>query len=408
MAVEYGTLEPVVAEKRSNKKTVALAVFLAVSAVVALSFTVGSGTTNSVVNSNLGRAQVTDVSGEVSGLFKTACENWESERFVVSTFNQDQDSIVAAVKASASDHWERDWQSFKNALSVTKVAFSVYNFPVWDDADDFTVIPTFVTYLEEGADLKWKYLGGSFLGGAAIAAKCTGSSAIIVNQGMSYVDACMKVTGDASRCKAANDEVCPFSGVNNPCDTCTTNSFVRTSIDSDCCDAVNKWCANPANKDGCSTYARAIYDANCDEAFHALQKHQTTLLDAFEEEDDKCNEACANPCVFIQDTYQQCSGCANNLHEYQYADAKFTANCYPSAIGFQGNRCCGVGEATARCASYADDKGCEVNSPVDDQCSWMDHKSCGEAILAEKVRLAEEAEKARLAAEAENEAEEQE
>ena len=88
-------------------------------------------------------------------------------RKVVAAFDGSQ--VLPAVKAGATDHWERDWKSFTNALTATDVAFSVYNFPVWDSANDFTVLPTFVSYLKEGVDLATKYKAGTYIGGAAIA-----------------------------------------------------------------------------------------------------------------------------------------------------------------------------------------------------------------------------------------------
>lgn len=81
-------MEPVEgAEKRSNKKAIAVAAVLVVSAVLALSFTLGATKTNSAVNSNLGRADVAIVDGEVKELFDYACANALTERFVLSTFD---------------------------------------------------------------------------------------------------------------------------------------------------------------------------------------------------------------------------------------------------------------------------------------------------------------------------------
>lgn len=304
--------------------------------------------------------------------------------------------------AKASDHWERDWEAFKNALSVMKVGYGVYNFPVWDEGEEgttFAVMPTFVTYLDPNADIEWLYHGGSYLGGAAIAAKCTGKDMLRVKADDSYVTACTRLTGNEQACKAVVDDVCPFADTpTSPCycDGEMRTDFVRQSINPECCDQIKAWCAQPANTQGCSTYAVEHYDSKCDEGYHDLERVQTLLLENFEDEDDLCLEECANSCKYVENNYKKCSACATNLATHTYASGSFAASCYPGAIGFVNHRCCGTGDSRQTCAAFSEANDCALVSHVDDGCMWMEHTECAAKITAareaaEAQRLLDEA-----------------
>lgn len=406
MAVEYGTLEPAVEQKSSSKSRASVvAAVLVVSAVVALGFTASFGKTNSVVDSNFARGEVAVVEDDVETLFTQTCEDWENTRFTMAVFNKDYTAVVPAIQVGATTHWERDFEAFKNALPDEGVAFAVYNFPVWSDEDDYEVIPTFVTYLAEGSDIRSKYRGGAFLGSVAIAARCTGKSMVAVDADSTYLDVCRTLASD-EQCRAVNNEVCPFKESDgNPCnnEACVdTTNFAVGEFGEPCCDAIDVWCAANEGSAGCSDYARSVYQDHCGGAYN-LGDVQKKLLEGFADEDDVCEDDCRSPCMTFDipsETYAKCSGCATDGQVYEYDGGRtFAASCFPGQYKFQEQRCCGTGENQAVCGAYGSNDECESMPDIEAGCSWETHVDCGEKIAAAEAEAAEKAELAELVTE---------
>lgn len=402
MPFKYGTLETRPVEEKSALKSKMLALFIGVVAVAGLAtvgFKSGFVQVKSAVNSNFNRRNVAVVAEDVTDMFEAACTDIET-RFVLATFDSDRTSIVPAVQGSASYNWERDFQAFQNALPAhEEVAFAVYNFPVWnEDGKSFEVIPTFVTYLAPDADPSSMYLGGAYLGGAALAAACTGKNTIKVDRGMSYVDACERLTGDARRCRAVSDQECPFHGEGTPCtDECSyVTNFAVGEMDEACCDAIDKYCANVGHK-GCSNYAMSIYKQHCGGVYE-LHESQNKLLEAYADEEDKCLPKCQSPCTIVADgaddaeTYKACSGCATDGAKYTYADGDYAANCYPGQYKFQEQRCCGAG-----CGHFSNEDSCDSMPDIDLGCVWSTHEDCAASLGAAAAAASEAADAAEAA-----------
>jgi len=388
MSFKYGTLEsrPSVEETSSKKsKMIAFVVgVVALTGLAAVGFTSGFVQVKNVVNSNYGRKDVVVVDGDVKKMFEAACADIDT-RFVLATFDSSRTSIVPAVKGSASFNWERDFQAFQNALPTRDdVAFAVYNFPVWnEDGVSFEVIPTFVTYLAPDADPSSRYLGGAFLGGAALAASCTGRNTIGVEKGMSYVAACTELTGNAERCRAVSNQACPFEGEGNPCtDECSyVTNFAVGEMDEACCSAISTYCANIRHV-GCSDYANSIYTQHCGGVYE-LHESQNKLLEGYTDEKDQCLPVCKNPCTIVAEgaddaeTYTACSGCATDGIAYAYEDGEYAANCFPGQYKFQEQRCCGAG-----CGQYGSQDACDSMPEFDLGCVWSTHQECAVNLKA--------------------------
>jgi hypothetical protein len=425
MALKYGTLEsPAVQEKPASKtKTVAtVAAVLAIFGFVAVSFTSGFVQVKNVVDSNYARKDVSIVSEDVMSMFNATCINEGLKiRYVLATFDTARTTIVPAVEGRATNHWERDFSSFKNALpSHEEIAFAVYNFPVWNQPEDgeqanFEILPTFVTYLAADADPSSMYLGGAYLGSAALAAACTGGNMIAVTKEMTYIDACEKLTNDRERCMAVNNQDCPFEGEDGtsegtPCATeCNgVSNFAEGEHGEECCNAIMDYCAD-TTRVGCSDYADAIYREHCG-GVYALADTQNLLLSGYADEVDQCARECENPCNLLAednsdaDTYKMCSGCATDGNVYAYTDGEFAANCYPGQYKFQEQRCCGVRENFATCGDYANEDSCDSMPELELGCKWSTHVECsasiGQAIEDDRL-AAEAAAEAAAAAEAE-------
>lgn len=429
-AVKYGTLEAAAKETPSNKKSiVAIAAALAIMGLIAVSFSSGFVQLKSVIDSNYLRKDVAKCDADVTTMFEATCHD-EETRFVLATFDPSLKTIVPAVKSAATTHWERDWEAFKHALPVRApgVGFAVYNFPVWsaEGTNKFDLIPTFVSYLDADADPSARYLGGSYLGSAALAASCAGKSSLTITKDMSYVEACTLLTDDEARCKVVDEMICPFGDADmNPCVTeaCAgNNNFASGELGTDCCAGITTYCANTLGDgsapEGCSDYALAIYRQHCGGAY-SLGDSQNLLLEGYADEEDQCLPVCANPCQLITaessaaDTYKQCSGCATDGNTYTYGEDTFAANCYPGQYRFQEQRCCGVRDNFAVCGEYLNQDSCDSMPELEAGCVWNTHMECSELLAqaaaedqaaAEAAAAAAEAEAAAAAAAAEAEA----
>lgn len=434
--VEYGTLEPVVLEKRpASKKAYAVAAGVLVCfAVLAVSFSTGLVHSNAVVDSNNGRGDLNSVDASVKTMWKGVCSKPSKFRFGVAGFNSKQTKLEAQVQVGPSDHWRSDWNKFIAGMPNFKagrnpgVGFGVYNFPVWRNTkqtSDFT-IPVFVAYKDAKADISAKYLGGTFLGSALLSVprvdggkKACTKTTITVSSKCSYSQACDRVLKTiAAQPKATAEEKkwasaavrkslcvsalrgdCPF-GKGAP--LCSRSKGVCKNVanwakdalhkEKGCCAAVTAYCKD-GKKKGCTKYAKAIYARNCDKSFDTKSdfKPKVYLLAGLTDSEKKCSLVCANSCGYVaeksknklrprDDTFKLCSGCDNSMEKRNYGKAgQFVARCYPGAMGFAKSTCCGISKA---CKGKSQRDVC--NALGEPKCQWAPASRCGKINLQQK------------------------
>lgn len=444
MMKDYGTLEALPVEQKKSRKTAIVAAVVLVFGVVALMGATSYAKANSVVDSNLGRGAVAPIDAGVKKIFQNVCRSKtgpNKKRFAIAAFNevtlQNKQSykLLPQVEVGASDHFQGDWRSFKNMLPRRHpaVAFAVYNFPVWADPvakkEKELIIPAFVTFRKrfgKGSDVAAKYLGGTFLGGAYLAAsanKCT-AVAIQVNERTTYEQACVQVLRATNKipkqhrseakikqmCAGVEKTECPFAaGKDSPCcanrkgckKPCAgVSSWSRNHYSKACCANVVKYCSKPGRK-GCNPYERAIYAQNCNPAFGGTFQPKIKILAGLADEDDVCLPACQSSCNSLASrlevsgakgvngkaqTYKKCSGCATDNVARKYGKTTFRAMCHRKAPGFQNMRCCGMRKDCGQKVAQEKDKCNLYPSPMKkgQECKWLAHQDCGKYIIKQK------------------------
>merc|ERR1719201_1145458 len=165
--------------------------------------------------------------------------------------------------------------------SERRVAFSVYNFPVWTGAHDhssYEIYPTFVDFKGEGMDIKKTLKAATFLGGVRMAAHCARHNINVVETD-DYESACQELPVEHSRCTSIRDIQCPYEAIENhvnPCDSGACDSTEGAPFDNtqegylgeECCIAINAWCEQHPETSGCGDYARnMIYNNHCNLAY---------------------------------------------------------------------------------------------------------------------------------------------
>jgi len=283
-ALDYGTVaEPTVPQKRSKSKTVVAVVGgLLCAAVLAMSFGTSSTEIAAVVNSNAGTDDLT------GALMSSVCED-DKMRYAVATFNEDNSEIIRCQSATATDHWETDFNSFQVALAscaklnTMGVAFAVYNMPIWEDSskNKYNVFPTFVRYESKTIDLSQRAYAATFLGAILVDAKCAAFN-IKVEPKFGYMDACVQVGVNTAQCRSVEDVECPFQSwlaePSNPCNMpiCTeviaggTFTSGEYGFGHGCCDAISSWCegTDQDGAPGCGDFQmKHIYRDHCEEGY---------------------------------------------------------------------------------------------------------------------------------------------
>lgn len=312
--LDYGTVaEPVVLQERSKSKTVVAVVGgLLCVAVLAMSFGTSSTEVAAVVNSNAGTDDLT------GALMSSVCED-DNMRYAIATFNEDNNEIVRCQSATATDHWETDFDDFQDALAscaelnTMGIAFAVYNMPIWEDTfqSKYNVFSTFVRYESKKLDLSERAYAATFLGAILVDAQCAaGAFNIEVEPKFGYKDACGQLKVNTEQCKSVEDVHCPFNfdwdNQENPCKTevCRTSVAGGTFDSGDygfghgCCDAISSWCDGTGNgESGCGDFQmKHIYRDHCDEDYEGQTEgevfyYHPKLVEMHEEADEEVVEA---------------------------------------------------------------------------------------------------------------------
>jgi len=409
-----------------------------VSAVVAVSFSTGFMQAEQSVDTNRNRASVAQLHGSIGPAFKQTCNN-PNTRFTIAQFNDERTKLVPMVKASADAFdWTGDYKKFVSMLPKYRgerypvkqgraeqiqkmrqkykfkgesgVAFAVYDLSVWADKQNgkFKSIPVFVTYMDQRADPASKYLGGSFMGSAALAASCTAVTASVTKSGQlkSYKSFCTSVAkqlllqekalyckadkgSDKCKKKVASKEFhslfckngecartiedkcspkkmkCPFAFDNESSDICEnkcsdvenwgTGALWRATGKSGkpmtCCKAIMKYCKSGTAK-GCTKYQKAIYARDCDKNYVSKSYKNgpvVTLLGGMKEDEAKCLPICRNGCHRVKARkmmpFRACAKCATGEKKQKYKKWIGVAQCHMDAIGFDRQVCCGLSPA---------------------------------------------------------------
>lgn len=468
---EYGTLEPVALQpkKRSRAFVAVVAAFLVVSAVVAVSFSTGFMQAEQAIDTNRAR-HVGKLSPTLKKEFNKVCTD-KTKRFVIAQFNDEKTMLVPTVIAGADPFdWTNDFKKFKNMLpsfvpvpyrankavkpakgelvmeGEPGVAFAVYDLPVYTDKQktQYKIIPTFVTYMDPKADQSSKYLGGAFMGTAALAASCTKATVTIDKAAHmdSYSSFCKAVInqvietekdefGKDWKSKGAMAQLfvgpmkrlsineacsaklvhakCPFgggAGGRAVCNKCkTVNNYAADALwkSGTCCPAIFKHCAAASNE-GCNAYQTAIYKRGCDKNYSGEKTPTTKMLSGMKEDElAQCLPLCARTCNFIASeinplaTMQMCNNCRSDMKSKKYDnpgdenDWTGAARCHVDAVGFVEMTCCGIDK---ECASEKAMKfgrhSCNM-APFTAQgagktpCEWSVKSRCGEVKAKQRV-----------------------
>jgi len=456
---EYGTLEPVeVPQKISRSKTLMTATvsLLIVSAVVALSFGSGLIKANKSVDTNRNRSEITSLHADVESMFSATCKDMNT-RYVIAQFNDKRDQLVPTVLAAADPfNWNNDFAKFKNmepsyraATEVSEgqpgVSFAVFNLPVFTDAmkQTYEVIPTFVAYIDGEADTSSRYLGGTFLGAAALAASCTATTVSVSQSDLKdYTSFCEKVvnqlledeavlhedpkaqkfhklfeiTGDEAadksivnaRCTAgANTNDCPFSD-STVCNTCegvaNWGASAYHKVEG-CCEGITDLCANE-KKRGCSKFQRAIYSRNCNKRFDSPEDRspKVVLLGGVAGDAMKCEAVCKKRCYDVAEkmgglkkaTYEMCAACNtdNKVADYGEGGGAWSgeAMCHMEAPGFEALDCCGMdasckSEEASKFGRMSCSKFPEGTQEEGTQCVWSVKSMCDDIEADQKAAV---------------------
>jgi hypothetical protein len=473
--MKYGTLEPIAEPKRTSSSKL-LVVVGVLASVALLGFGVRQTQVSEAVDTNRGRTGTNPTSPYVQKAFQNACDRVlpqrarkvvkgpKGKKIVIpgipaplrfsiaglNKINQHKYKLVPQVSYGATDDWINDWKMFKDMMPQRSpaVGFGVYNFPVWEDPstkEKYKLYTTFVSYQKATKpypDLQARYLGGTFLGSALLAASGSVQSqvprphwakkaekgqkrqcaitSIAIDSNTGYEEACLKVVLSApgnkytkaqakDMCDAVEIDSCPFGNkAGSPCcknklkckKPCglVTAWMGHTPYGKKCCAQIKSWCKS--NSKGCSTrFHQAIYARNCNPGYGTAKYEKLIVLSGIKGEKDQCLSQCRNPCTSFRNreqTYKACAGCAKDFVLHRYGKKKFVAKCFPGAHGFKNFRCCGDSPA---CGVAKSNGKCQVATPKKlaerkGKCEWITHNQCIsklQKIQAKKIAAAKAA-----------------
>jgi len=399
---EYGALkvEQEVEQVQSFKKTVVLAFagLFVVGAVVGLS-AVSSNATSSAVNANRNKGQLAAVPGVMEKTQEVLnMTSGDDLRYAIFSFTPccendcGECKIVPTVQGQRSADWAADWKSFNNALPEDSVAAAVYNFEYFTGESSTANKPILITWAPPQTSDKQLARAGYYLGSVILATDGVSEHYPLQEMGEGYMDFCTDVLQiDSDMCAKEGDfHNCPFENdaglapEGTPCDApqCDGAAFTNPDLSADegtipdeCCAYIKDYCANGENMEspGCHPVTLRSVTRLC-----AIEEpDETPDLILPEDEEQLCTDDCMQPCAFFESedaTWQKCSACPT---DGLVGDAGFAAQCYPGAIGFKNERCCGIADEcnTAEAASAL---ACDTLE--DFGCVWLEHNQCPEEL----------------------------
>jgi len=386
------------------KKTV-LSVFVGVcvvGAIVGLSAT-GMNSTAQTVNANRNKGSLAAVPGVMEKTQEVMNMTKNGLRYSIFSFipccEEDckECKIIPTVQGKASDDWTEDWQSFTNALPENDVAAAVYNFEYFTGESSTANKPILITWAPAGEDNKELARAGYYLGSVILATDGVHSHYPLQAIGETYMTFCTETLGiDEDDCGREGDfHNCPFvdaEGVGtegNPCAAteCDGAAFTNPDMAADegtvpeeCCTLIDAFCKDPENFEeaGCHPVTMRAMTRLC----MNIQPDETPEVILPADELQECEDACIQPCAFFETddaTWQQCSGCrTDGLVD---TETGLSYQCYPHAIGFEENRCCGMAE---ECQAVEAQNDMTCNTLEEFECQWLLHSECPD-LVAQQV-----------------------
>jgi len=202
---------------------------------------------------------------------------------------------------------------------------------------------------------------------------------------------------------------CPFESEDendwtdeNPCkqDVCDGDSFQKPedalagSISQQCCNYIEKeFCADPANyaTSGCHQVTLTAIDKLCEEPNPADEP----IIEFKWSEEVQCLPECASACAIITemgdaaDTWKKCEGCKQNLMpDPDAANPGQISQCYPGALSYEMNTCCGNeltddGEFFCEQDENLSSEVCNMLEYFD--CKWIPQADCPEEKMKQDI-----------------------
>jgi len=401
---EYGslTMKEEVEKVRTFRKTVALAFVgvFALAAVVGMS-AVAANATSSAVNANRNKGTLAAVPGVMEKTQEVLNMTTYGLRYAVFSFTPccendcGECKIVPTVQGMASDDWAMDWTSFTNALPENSVAAAVYNFEYFTGESATANKPILITWAPPKTDDKQLARAGYYLGSVILATEGVHEHYPLKEMGEGYMDFCSDVLDIDRRLCAQEGEFhnCPFENdaggapQGTPCEApqCDGAAFSNPNsaadegtIPEECCDYIETYCRDPANVNtspGCHPVTLRSVTRLC--GFQ--QPDETPELILPDDEEQPCDaSACMQPCAFFEDendTWKKCAGCRTD--KQKDPETGLVYQCYPGAIGFEMNRCCGI---APECAAAESQTGLACDTLEEFGCVWLEHRDCPEEM----------------------------
>lgn len=404
----YGAVnEEVEATQVQSFKKTTLLVFVGVcvvGAIVGLS-AVGSNATSSAINANRNKGSLAAVPGVEEKTQEVLNMTKNGLRYSIFSFipccadDCAECKIIPTVQGKASDDWAADWSSFTNALPESNVAAAVYNFEYFTGDAVTANKPVLITWAPPAETNKELARAGYYLGSVILATDGVHQHFPLREIAESYNSFCRDTMGISGEdCAREGDfHNCPFEGdeeiEGTPCDAPVCDGAAFTNPDSaadegtipeECCQFIDDFCHESENIDnhGCHPVTVRAITRLCLNA----QPDETPEMIIPADEEVVCDDACIQPCAFFEDendTWKQCSGCRTDGQ--QDAETGLVYQCYPRAIGFELNRCCGMAD---ECKS-ADSQSFDVCNTLEDfLCEWTEHVDCPELVRQQEYAAA--------------------
>jgi len=447
-SMEYGTVsmarvertEAEAAPQGRSTATKVVVAFMALALVTMAASGVSSSRVRSVVDSNRDRANLAKISPEVKEMGSDVLNMTVSGyRWAIFGFNRDKDLILPLSVGPATADWEKDFKQFVNSLPELDAAVGVYNFEYWVDDETTGVEPVMITWAPSGIDPREEARAGFYLPGIILAlnsdsgrlntaglmstgdtiGKAKAGYASYDHTGFSgpyrldsisdsYGSFCENEMGLPE--KECNLEKgfhnCPFESEDeaewtdaNPCKQaiCDGDSFQKPTgaqpgtISQGCCDYIQKdFCAAPENAMGmgCHMVTLTAIDKLCE----VPQPADPVISDFSWSGSPECAPECADSCKIFDDpndTWRKCEGCRIDMMPDPDADnAGQISQCFPGALGFEMNTCCGNElNADGGFLCEEDDnlsyEACNMLEYYD--CKWIPQKDCPEEKRAQDI-----------------------
>lgn len=412
--VETGTRSPARARKGTLTRLVIGMMVGAVCAAAVVRISSGMVETRqevaSVVDANRDRLARAPVPGVMEKSAEVANITSFGLRWVIFGFTTQRDQIIPLMQGRATDDWEKDFITFKNALPKNDVAGGLYNFEYWDDDESRETKVVLVSWRPESVTDREEARAGFYLGSLMVATDdYVEEHYPMTTMHDNYFEFCSQTMGIPIKQCALDKRFhnCPFNTGNdedsnlphdNPCvmESCQGSTFqdpnaaLDGAIPQACCDyIVEDFCMDAENmaNHGCHPTTVAAITKLCE--LPPIPEVPELLVTP--EEEQLCLDDCANSCRTFDDpndTWKKCSACpidglAHDL-DGDGPNPALVYQCHSDALGFEMERCCGIAPECGAPDAQADFM-CGALEYF--ECGWVDHRDCPE-LKVSQVRAA--------------------